>query len=450
MIHFADSFFYKTNSCILFLETNQIPNIARTIFFFIKKNAMKKIYSVLVALLLTTGAFAQCLIDTTQLPLTGGGIFPSAAHLHHIVKDSLYDQTVQGKIQDTMSMNFGGFVSVSIRVDSVRLDTINGLPNGIAWVKNPNVLRGGGYGCVEFTGTTSDTAGVYPIQPRGMIWAHLSVPLLGINVDTFSYGSLSQLQPFNNYYVVVDSAQLPLSVTITSANICFGDVGTGRVTAHATGGSATASYSYLWNTASTSYTLTNLNVGTYTVTVTCGSETATATVNVVAEQTPITLTLSSDSSTNGTNGTAIVVATGGVSPYRYFWNNGANTDTITGLAIGTYRVTVRDSFNCIARDSIIVLGYNTGIGNINDKMPTLSLFPNPATDVLNVVIETPVPALTRIEAVDITGRIIYSASVNIAGRYTKILNLEKFGAGVYWLQITSGNQTTHKQFVVAK
>ena len=205
---------------------------------------MKKIYSVLTVLFFAAGTYAQCVIDTTQLPLTGGGIFPSAAHLHHIVKDSLYDQTVQGKIQDTMSMNFGGFVNVSIRVDSVRLDTINGLPNGITWVKNPNVLRGGGYGCTQFTGTTSDSAGTYPLQPRGMIWAHLSVPLLGINVDTFSYGSLSQMQPFRNFYVVVDSVQLPLSVTITAANICFGSVGTGRVTAHATGGSATASYSY--------------------------------------------------------------------------------------------------------------------------------------------------------------------------------------------------------------
>lgn len=42
------------------------------------------------------------------------------------------------------------------------------------------------------------------------------------------------------------------------------------------------------------------------------------------------------------NGTATVVASGGWAPYTYLWSNGATTQTITGLAPGTYSVTATD------------------------------------------------------------------------------------------------------------
>ncbi len=114
---------------------------------------MKKIYFFLIGLLFAAGANAQCVIDTAQLDtVTNSGIYPSAAHLPHIVQDSLYDQTVQGKILATESMTIMGF-TVSLTIDSVRMDSISGLPTGINWIKNPNVLYGGGLGCVEFTGT---------------------------------------------------------------------------------------------------------------------------------------------------------------------------------------------------------------------------------------------------------------------------------------------------------
>src|ERR1017187_2507185 len=109
---------------------------------------MKKFYFLLSILLSTAGAYAQCNIDPSVFAgVTGGAMYPSVAHLPHIDPDSLYDQTVQGQIPDTMNMTIGGIFTVNVTIDSVRLDSINGLPNGINWVKNPNVLPGGGDGC---------------------------------------------------------------------------------------------------------------------------------------------------------------------------------------------------------------------------------------------------------------------------------------------------------------
>src|SRR4051812_13982867 len=111
---------------------------------------MKKFYLIVSVLFIACSSYAQCTIDTAHLSSPAGGVYPDASHLPHIVRDSTYDQTVQGRIPDTMSFSFGGFINVSIQVDSVRLDSIGGLPNGITWVRNPNVLPGGGFGCIEF------------------------------------------------------------------------------------------------------------------------------------------------------------------------------------------------------------------------------------------------------------------------------------------------------------
>ena len=411
---------------------------------------MKKFYSFLLALIVATGAYAQCNIDTTMLPATGPGIYPSAQHLHHIVRDSLYDQTVVGRIQDTMSQNIGGFVQVDIRVDSVRMDSILGLPNGITWAGSPTILLGGHSGCVEFTGTTSDTAGQYNLRPIGMIWAHLHAPVLGLDKDTFQYGSLANLQPWRNFFLVVDSAQEPLSVTTTSNNLCFGETGTGRATAFAHGGSATSTYSYLWSTGSTSYTLTDLNAGTHTVTVTSGSETATATVVIGIQPSPLALVMTTNGGSTGADGTGSVAVSGGVPPYTYFWNHGAgNNDSITGVAPNTYRVTVRDSFGCAAQDTIHIADLSTGIATILNGTAQVTLYPNPANSVLNLVIETQNPINTKVDVIDMTGRIVYTAPVNASGKYSHSINLTTFSQGIYTLQLSTGNQSMRQRFVVS-
>ena len=59
------------------------------------------------------------------------------------------------------------------------------------------------------------------------------------------------------------------------------------------------------------------------------------------------------------NGTAIAwpIVVGGAAPYTYAWNTGATTQTITGLSVGTYSVTVTDMLGTVASASgNVVLG----------------------------------------------------------------------------------------------
>jgi len=416
---------------------------------------MQKFYFLFIALLVAAGAHAQCVPDPTLAVLdsTAGGYYPAPNHLPHIVQDSAYSQVVQGKIETGFSQSFTvpvlGAVTATITVDSVRLDSILGLPAGITWTKSSNTVPGGGLGCVQFSGTTTDSAGTYTLNAIGKIWARLNVPPLVNNVDTNSYGSLDQLPAYRNYYLVVDSAPAPLSATAVGRTSCA-SLTAGSATVTAAGGSPTSPYTYLWNNGVTSYTISNIAAGTYYVTVTSGTDTTTDSVTVAGDPTPIAVTVVADSGSDHGTGMATISVSGGIPPYTYRWNNGDTTTTIDSLAPGTYRVFITDSLGCRTNDSVVIANLAAGIANTSEVAPKLSLFPNPTNNQLNVVIESTVSLNIRMEVVDITGKVIYSAPANIFNHYNQVIDVSKFSNGVYILQLNSESQSVHQRFVVAR
>ena len=56
----------------------------------------------------------------------------------------------------------------------------------------------------------------------------------------------------------------------------------------------------------------------------------------------------------GSNGTASVTGSGGVSPYTYAWSNGATGSSASGLSAGTNTVTVTDANNCTSTASVSI------------------------------------------------------------------------------------------------
>lgn len=409
---------------------------------------MKKLYSLLAAALITGAATAQCTPDASLLSPTDADIFPAANHLPHLIVDSAYNQTIQARIPAEMSMNFLGFVQVDVRIDSIKLDTIEGLPAGISWVKSPDVLYGGQIGCVQFTGTTTDAPNEYQLNPIGTIWAHLSAPVLGLDVDTFSYGSIDRIAPFRNYYLVVDEAASALSLSNEVDHLCFDETNTGTLEVFAGGGTPTEPYTYNWSNGSHSYLLTGLAPGTYDVTVTSGTETVTASYEVSQQPSAISLTVTTNAGSNGADGEAYVSATGGVPPYTFQWNNGAGTDdTATGLAPGNYRVNVTDALGCTETQTVAIQDLANGISILNSST-TINIYPNPATDVLHIQIDAQQQLNATVQVMDITGRTLYTAPVGATGRYNHTVNTSAYSTGLYTLQLTSGNQSIRHKFVV--
>jgi hypothetical protein len=131
---------------------------------------MKKLSLSLIYFMLFAAAIkgqTLCTIDPSAQATPG--ISPSPSQLPCIITGEAYNQTIQ--VQDLT--NFSGFITV----DSMILDSVIGLPNGISWSKNPNTLTGGQNGCLTFYGTTNDPTGQYPLSWFGRVWA--TAPFLG-------------------------------------------------------------------------------------------------------------------------------------------------------------------------------------------------------------------------------------------------------------------------------
>ncbi len=121
---------------------------------------------------------------------------------------------------------------------------------------------------------------------------------------------------------------------------------------------ATGPFTYVWSPGpQTNAVASNLGLGTYTVTITDVNKcTATDTITITQ---PAVLVATLGKVTNvkcfgDSNGSGIIITTGGTPPYKYLWTDGEKTDTATKFAAGSYTVTVTDANNCVATATVAV------------------------------------------------------------------------------------------------
>lgn len=150
----------------------------------------------------------------------------------------------------------------------------------------------------------------------------------------------------------------PSSITSTvssQTNVsCFGG-SNGAATVTAGGG--TGPYTYSWSpSGGTAATASSLAAGTYTCTITdanscTGTQLVTITQPTVVSGTTV---ITNVSCTAGSNGALNLTATGGTAPYTFNWGGGSTTEDRTGLAAGTYNVTITDANGCTATASATI------------------------------------------------------------------------------------------------
>ncbi len=161
--------------------------------------------------------------------------------------------------------------------------------------------------------------------------------------------------------VTVNSFNCTLSASATTTNVsCFG-AGDGTATVVLTGAALPATY--LWSNGDNTATADNLAPGTYTVEIEdangCPAE---LTVQITGPAILLANATSTHESGVGlNNGTATAQPAGGTTPYTYQWSTNATTQTITGLAPGTYTVTVTDDNDCTAVQAVTVNAFGCNL-----------------------------------------------------------------------------------------
>jgi predicted RNase H-like HicB family nuclease len=149
--------------------------------------------------------------------------------------------------------------------------------------------------------------------------------------------------------VTQPSAALSGSTTVTSNISCFSG-NNGSINMTVAGG--TSPYTFMWNTGAISEDLNSLPAGSYSVTITDANG-CTANASATITQPPGSLSANLNVSQNvacfgGGNGAFDLTVSGGTPPYSYIWSNGSTTQDISGLALGTYTVSITDANGCIS------------------------------------------------------------------------------------------------------
>jgi large repetitive protein len=176
----------------------------------------------------------------------------------------------------------------------------------------------------------------------------------GATASSLTAGTYTVIVADANGCTAISTANItqPPALTLGApvvANVSCFNGNNGSASVNPGGGSP--GYSYSWSpSGGNGITASNLTAGTYTVTVTDANSCSITTSTTVTQ--PLALTAIGSTITNvlcfgGNDGSVSVTPGDGTPGYSYLWSASSQTgQTATGLASGSYTVTVTDANNC--------------------------------------------------------------------------------------------------------
>jgi outer membrane protein OmpA-like peptidoglycan-associated protein len=186
-------------------------------------------------------------------------------------------------------------------------------------------------------------------QPYSYLWSNgvLSEDLVNTIAGNYSVkvkdgnGCIASL-----YANVTEPAKLTLTLD-SLVNVACSSQETGKITVRANGG--VQPYNYLWNTGATTRGINKIAAGDYAVSV-ADANGCKANYNASITQ-PRKLFKSIDAITDircgGENtGSIFVTVLEGIAPYSFKWSNGAETEDLSNLSAGSYKLTIKEGNGC--------------------------------------------------------------------------------------------------------
>ncbi|HNQ68923.1 MAG TPA: T9SS type A sorting domain-containing protein [Bacteroidales bacterium] len=145
-----------------------------------------------------------------------------------------------------------------------------------------------------------------------------------------------------------------MSAEFDITNTCY-NTDDGAISMIVSGG--TPPYSYLWSNDDTEHNIFGLITNTYYVTVT-DFNSCEAFFSATLEQADSEIEIDHetiDVLCHGGNTASIDLSVAGsVAPYTYLWSSGSTNEDINNLTAGDYTITVTDSYNCTATETISI------------------------------------------------------------------------------------------------
>lgn len=223
----------------------------------------------------------------------------------------------------------------------------------------------------------------------------------------------------------------------SSGNLCFGDCN-GTANSFPVG---TGPYTYMWSNGATTQNLTGLCQGGYTVTVTDigASTTCVGNGNITC---PALLIVNISPSGN----TASAIASGGTFPYTYLWSPGGQTSmTATGLSTGIYTCVVTDANGCTASNTVNISITGESTNSLSSN--TISIYPNPVSNMINIEFNTESKNALLFTITDLLGKLVHAEDLFTDKLLVRSIDVSTLNNGVYFVTVQFPNQVVTKKIV---
>jgi len=335
--------------------------------------------------------------------------------------------------------------SASINVDVLDPDTLN-----LSTANSNDPTSCGANDGIANAGVTGGVA------PYTYFWSNGQNQANNINLSTGTYDvtvtDANGCVRTSTVSLVDPDAQ---TLTAVSSSVtCSYDLG--DVAVSVAGG--TAPFVYAWSNGSTDSSQTSVPVGVYNVVVTDASGCVRLTTVDVDGPDPLSIAFSENNVTGQGKADLVAIPTGATPNYTLLeWlldqgsTNmvvaGENDTVYTNAPNGLYWFRVTDSDGCV--DSAQYnLQVPTGIVWMNQE-EGISLFPNPAKDVLTLSLDFDSSELT-LEIYSINGALITSSEYSSQSARDIKLDVSELANGMYVLGVKNQNKTIFKKFQISK
>ena len=135
------------------------------------------------------------------------------------------------------------------------------------------------------------------------------------------------------------------------------------------------------------------------------------------------------------NNAAIASGSAGTAPYSYLWSEGSVTNAISGVAPGTYTVTVTDDAACTASATVDIVTGVIEAGIAGD----VAIYPNPNNGNYQLSLEGVYAGDYNLTVTNIIGQVVYQNVVNVNGNYNGNVALSNIQNGIYFMEIANNN-----------
>ncbi len=231
---------------------------------------------------------------------------------------------------------------------------------------------------------------------------------------------------------------------------CF-EAADGEISVTASGG--TPGYNIDWQGpngfTSQEFTITDLAPGTYSFTLVDAANTSFEDdyIVVAAEQIILSSSLIQDEIAGNGAGFIELSLVGGTGTYTYEWSNGATTPNIYDLTQGTYTLVVTDE-NLCSRSFDFEIENATSVEEI-ESLVHFKLFPQPASDLLNINVSNNSGERMTINLISTDGKVLETRVYDQA-EFTDTWSVDNLSAGLYLMKLTQSNQVVTKPVVIIK